>query len=285
MNGLEQHRVTGAGGVRLSLRAGGRRGAPPIVFLHGWAQSARCWQHQLTDAALGERYRLVAADLRGHGLSEVPDPAAGGFDDAAVWAADLEAVLRWCAAEGPGAAPIVVGWSYGALMIIDYLRVHGGAALAGIVLVGGITEIGRGRPGGKVGATMRAAMPDALSSDETVATPALAAFVRGLVAGPTSDADFDLRLRESLAVPPAVRSALFARTADSAEVLEKLDIPVLIVHGTEDTVVDPSAAEYGAGKISGSRLRWMNGVGHMPFVESVAAFNADLLAFASAHGR
>ncbi|MGH3949483.1 MAG: alpha/beta fold hydrolase [Pseudonocardiaceae bacterium] len=287
--------MTSQDGVRLALRVAGRPDAPVIVFLHGWAHSGRAWQRQLADPGLAGRFRLVAVDLRGHGDSDAPDPGAGGYADPAAWAADLDAVLRWCA-EASATKPIVVGWSYGGLVIIDYLRVRGTAGLGGVVLVGAITEIGRGRPGGAIGPTMRAALPAALSADEGVARPALRTFVRGLVSAQsgsqtsgsqrsqrsraTLEAALQVAFDDALAVTPATRAALFDRTVDSVEVLADLDVPALIVHGTDDTVVEPRAAEFAAGKIQGGRLRWMNGVGHMPFAEAAAEFNAELLAFA-----
>ncbi|MQA08331.1 MAG: alpha/beta fold hydrolase [Pseudonocardiaceae bacterium] len=87
-------------------------------------------------------------------------------------------------------------------------------------------------------------------------------------------------LGESLRVAPAVRAALFDRTVDSAELLRTVDVPTLVVHGTEDAVVDPSSAEYAAGKIPGASMRWFEGVGHMPFTECVDEFDQALLEFA-----
>jgi pimeloyl-ACP methyl ester carboxylesterase len=67
-------------------------------------------------------------DLRGHGGSEV---SADGYDDPGVWAADLAAVL-----ELAGRPAVLVGSSYGGLVITDYLRAHGQAGVAGLVLAG-----------------------------------------------------------------------------------------------------------------------------------------------------
>jgi len=264
--------VTGADGVRLRVRVGGTVGAPPIVFVHGWAQSSRAWDLQFADAELHERFRLVAVDLRGHGGSGVPDR---GYDDAHSWAGDLAAVLAFA-----GRPAVVVGWSYGGLVIADYLRVHGTAGLAGIVLAGAITEIGRGRAGGRVGRAMRDCLPDALSEDPAVAVPALTALN---AAQPALDVPGPLAqslLGACLTVLPKVRAALFAREVDSGDVLAAVDVPALVVHGTADTVVDPVASEYAAGKIPGAELRWFSTVGHLPFVEAVSEFNSVLSRFA-----
>ncbi|RBM21220.1 alpha/beta hydrolase [Prauserella sp. PE36] len=264
--------VVGASGVRIGVRVEGNESAPAILFVHGWAQSASAWDLQFADPELRRRFRLVAMDLRGHGSSDVPH---GGFDDPATWAGDLASVLRFA-----GEPAVVVGWSYGGLVITDYLRVHGTRGLSGIVLVGAITEIGRNHPGGLVGPAMRAALPAALSDDLAVALPALTAFSEGMAArevpGPLAQA----LLGTALAVPPAVRGALFRRDVDSADVLSSVDVPTLVVHGTDDAVVDPRAGEYAAGKIPGADSRSFHGVGHLPFVEAAEEFNTSLLSFA-----
>ncbi|WP_410607101.1 alpha/beta fold hydrolase [Amycolatopsis sp. lyj-109] len=264
--------VVGHGGVRLGLRVEGEQNSRPIVFVHGWAQSAGCWAAQLADPALTERFRLVAMDLRGHGASDVP---ITGYDDPHAWADDLAAVLDFA---GPDA--IVVAWSYGGLVLADHLRVHGTARLRGLVLVGAITEIGRDRPGGRVGALMREHMRAMLSDDPDIAVPALTAFTRDMAATPVPDTQAQALLGASLSVPPSVRSALFRRDVGSEEVLAGIDKPTLVLHGSHDGVIDPSAAEYALGKIPGATRRWFTGGGHAPFAESAAEFDAVLRQFA-----
>ena len=134
--------TTTPAGHDLSFGTAGDPGAPPLVLLHGWAQSARCWGPRLV-AGLTARHHVLAPDLRGHGRSA--DPAAG-YDDPAAWAADLDAVLT---AAGAGGAPVLLGWSYGGVVATDWLRTGGRAA--GLVLLGAVTALGRGRPGGRVG--------------------------------------------------------------------------------------------------------------------------------------
>jgi non-heme chloroperoxidase len=264
--------VVGHGGTRLGLRVEGAENSRPIVFVHGWAQSSGAWAAQLADPALTERFRLVAMDLRGHGASDVP---AAGYDDPVVWADDLAAVLDFA---GPGA--IVVAWSYGGLVLTDHIRVHGTARLRGIVLVGALTEIGRERPGGRVGSLMREHMRAMLSDDPDIAVPALTAFSREMVARPVPGAQAQALLGASLSVPPAVRAALFRRDIGSDQVLAGIDRPTLVVHGTADRVIEPSTAESALGKIPGALGRWFAEGGHAPFAESADEFDAVLRQFA-----
>jgi pimeloyl-ACP methyl ester carboxylesterase len=253
--------VIGAAGIRLAVRVAGPADGPPVILLHGWAQSGRVWANQLTGPLSGT-YRLIAVDLRGHGDSEVPDDY-----ETNAWADDIKALLAYA-----GRPAVLVGWSYGGLVITDYLRRDGTADVAGLALVGAITEIGRGHAGGRVGPVMRAALPAALSGDPAVARPALRDFVAGMSAQPLPDDLVDTALR----VPAAVRAALFARDVASADVLAGIDVPTLIVHGRQDAVVDPSAAEYAAGLIPGRTLTWLDS-GHVPFMDKAAEFDAAFL--------
>lgn len=264
--------LTGAGGVPLAVRESGHEGSPPVVLLHGWAASSAAWVHQLTDPGLTSAYRLIAPDLRGHGESGVPDT---GYDDPAVWAADVAAVL-----DHAGAPAVVVGWSYGGLVLTDYLREHGTEGIAGIVLVGAVTEIGAGRPGGALGPALADVLREVLSEDPAVAVPALLSLAARMTAEPATGTEIQRRLADNLRVPPRVRRALFRRDLGSAEVLAAVDVPALVVHGDADEVVDPTAGEHAAGKIPGARGRWFPNVGHMPFAERVVEFNDVLRGFA-----
>ena len=57
-------------GVTLSCRASGRRGAPVLMFLHGFPEAAFVWDAMLEH--FGERYRCIAPNLRGFEKSSAP---------------------------------------------------------------------------------------------------------------------------------------------------------------------------------------------------------------------
>src|SRR5262245_9786310 len=87
---MKSSTVTGGGGIRLNLTETGNPRGRPILFIPGFSQCSLSWLQQL-QSDLAESFRLVALDLRGHGLSEKPREAYG---DSKLWADDIEAVIR-----------------------------------------------------------------------------------------------------------------------------------------------------------------------------------------------
>ena len=65
-----RHDYAQAGEVRLHYAERGRRGDRLLLLLHGFPECWYSWRHQLT--ALGERFHVVAPDLRGYNLSDKP---------------------------------------------------------------------------------------------------------------------------------------------------------------------------------------------------------------------
>jgi len=95
--------VTNDSGVRLALRVAGPSDAPPVVLLHGWAQSAEVWTHQLL-GPLSESYRWSPSTCAATAIGR-----ARRLRLADAWAADLSAVLAHvggprCWSAGPTAA-------------------------------------------------------------------------------------------------------------------------------------------------------------------------------------
>ena len=63
-----------ANGIRLHCVARGAADAPLMLFVHGFPEFWYCWHAQLDE--LGQDYRAVAFDLRGHNLSDKPEGVA-----------------------------------------------------------------------------------------------------------------------------------------------------------------------------------------------------------------
>lgn len=97
-----------SGDLRLGVWVEGEPGAPVIVFVHGFPDTAALWERVV--AELGERYRVVRYDVRGCGRSGRPRGRDGYRVERL--AADLVAVAR---AVSPGRAVHVVGHDWGSV--------------------------------------------------------------------------------------------------------------------------------------------------------------------------
>ncbi|PXX65045.1 pimeloyl-ACP methyl ester carboxylesterase [Nocardia tenerifensis] len=262
-----------ADGTNIVYRVSGPADARPLVLLHGWAANLRCWGRAADD--LAARFRVLAVDLRGHGYSDAP---AAGYDDPKNWAADVAAVL---AAEGVEAGAILLGWSYGGIVLSDYLTAYGTGALAGIVYTGSQANIGRGVPGAAAGPAMREAMPGVFEESAGRAVRAFGAFGNANTgAGADKGADAQRLFGTSLATLPAVRKALFYRTVDNTETLRALDIPVLVLHGEDDPVVPIDNGRYIYEAAPDARASFWAGAKHGLFIEDRDRFVAEIGAFA-----
>jgi pimeloyl-ACP methyl ester carboxylesterase len=70
--GIRTRMVELPGGLRLRVAESGAVGAPSVLLLHGWGASIYMWRSWFAPlAAMG--YRVLAADLPGHGLSDKPE--------------------------------------------------------------------------------------------------------------------------------------------------------------------------------------------------------------------
>ncbi|MBD8505950.1 alpha/beta hydrolase [Hoyosella sp. G463] len=269
--------ATSSDGTRIAYRVhgpGAEAAAPPLLLVHGWSQSGACWGPEVL-AQLAARHRVIAMDLRGHGSSDVPRE---GYSDPGMWADDVEAVLA--REEAMGA--ILVGWSYGGLVLCDYLARRGTRRAAGVVLVSAITSLGRNRPGATVGPAMKRVIPGALSEDPQEAARAFTEFGPALIPPglPGMGAVAQALIGASLCTPPRVRGALFRRDVDHDATLRGLGIPVLFVHGTADEAVDIAAARHGHGLVPQASQSWWDGAGHALFLEDADRFVEEIEAFA-----
>jgi len=82
-----------------------------FVFIHGFGGQAEQWQYQLQKFSLENR--VIALDLRGHGLSDKP---SSGYDMPQL-VNDLETALTLLKVKGKF---VLVGHSYGGAIATDY---------------------------------------------------------------------------------------------------------------------------------------------------------------------
>ena len=268
---MHSHTISGGGGVDLRVDETGTADGQPILFIHGYSQSRLCWTRQL-ESELAEEFRLVAIDNRGHGRSDKPE---GAYADSALWAEDVQSVI-----EGLGLDhPVLVGWSYGGLIISEYLEEYGDEHIAGINLVGAISKNGTEDALAVIGEDFTDRVPGFESTDVQESVDALERFLRDCMHEDPSPEDLSLMLGYNVLVPPHVRTSLHSRTVTHDDDLREVEVPVLVTHGEADGVVLPAAAEEHATLIETADRSMYPDVGHAPFWEAPERFNRELREF------
>jgi non-heme chloroperoxidase len=267
---MKTHTVAGGGGLRVHVREWGNPSGPPILFIHGWSQNHLCWSRQF-ESLLADEFRLVAYDLRGHGMSDAPlEPEH--YTDGRLWADDVAAIIDKLGLDWP----LLVGWSYGAFVICDYVRVYGQERIAAIEFVEGAVKLGESAFGTLIGPGFLDHFADATADDLPTNIAAMRAFLRACTAKPLPVEEFETALCWNLVVPARVRANLAAREIDDDDVLEALKVPVLVVHGLADNVVLPAMAEHILATCPTAQASWYDGVGHAPHLEEPDRFNREL---------
>ena len=174
---------------------------------------------------------------------------------------------------------MLCGWSYGALVILDYLRHDGEDGISGIVFVDAITKLGSEAAMAVIAPAFVALIPGFFATEVEESVRSLAALVRMCVVQEPSVAERYLMLGYNVAVPPYVRQALFSRAVDNDDLLPTLRTPALLLHGAADAIVDPAAVDQHQAGMPHAQVQVMPNAGHAPFWDDPAGFNQHLRAF------
>jgi non-heme chloroperoxidase len=268
---MKSHIVTGGGGIRLHLAETGNPSGRPIVFIHGFSQCWLAWTRQMS-SDLASTYRIVALDMRGHGLSERP---LEGYTDSKLWADDVNAAIQALELDHP----ILCGWSYGPLVILDYIRHYGEDDIAGVNFVGGVTKLGSEEATSALNGEFLSHVPGFFSTDAQESIKALDSLVRMFFVHELPVEDHYLMLGYNAWVPPYVRQALFSRSLDNDDLLPKIRTPVLITHGMDDAIVKPTVIDQQMACITHAQIRMIANAGHACFWDEAATYNRCLQEF------
>jgi len=249
----------------------------PMVFSHGWPLSADEWDSQML--FFGQRgFRVVAHDRRGHGRST----QTWDGNEMDTYADDLAALFE----KLDLLDAIMVGHSTGGGEVAHYLGRHGTRRVAKAVLISAVPPLmlkTDKNPGGlpiEVFDDLRAQLVANRSEFYKELTLPFYGYNR-----PGAKVSQGIRerwwLQGMLGGVKAHYDCIkaFSET-DFSEDLQKIDIPVLVMHGDDDQIVPIGAAGLMSAKIlKHATLKVYPGFPHgMPTVHA-DQINADLLAF------
>jgi len=232
------------------------RGVGPAVLLtHGYGATLRMWDRQMD--AFADRYHLIAWDMRGHGQTDSPEDRAAYSHEATV--ADMAAVLDACGID----AAAIAGLSLGGFMSLAFHLAHRDRVRALMLFDTG--------PGYRKD---RSREQWNRYAEET----ARAFESQGLAAVGTSAEVAVAEHRSARGLAHAARGMLTQRDARVIESLSCIEVPTLVLAGSNDKPFLPST-DYMAATIPHATKVIIEGAGHAPNIEKPDTFNDAVASF------
>ena len=271
--------ITTQDGTEIFYKDWGPKSAQPIVFHHGWPLSADDWDNQLM-FFLGEGYRVVAHDRRGHGRSSQTD--SGNEMD--TYAEDVKQLVAQLDLRNA----IHVGHSTGGGEVAHYVARAEPGRVARAVLLDAVPPVmvkKDSNPGGtpiEVFDGFRKALADNRAQ-----------LYLDIPSGPfynfnrTGVAPIEGLIRNwwRQGMMGSVKAGYecikaFSET-DFTEDLKSIDVPVLVIHSEDDQIVPyADSAPLAVQLLKDGRLKTYKDLPHGCHATHPDLINADILAFA-----
>ena len=262
----EQEVIVGTGGVRLQTRFWRGAAAPRaiVVVVHGYAEHLGRYNH-VVNALVDRDFAVVGLDHRGHGQSDGRRAALGRGGSFDWYVADLHLVIARARAAFPRLPVFLLGHSMGGLIATRYALRHQ-QDLAGLILSGAAIQIGDDVSPllKRLGATIAAIAPNLPVVPKRT----------GVLAG---DPEVERRFRaDPLCYNGGLRAGLgqaMQRAAlDTQRQLDRLTLPLLVMHGADDELTNPAGSElvHARARSTDNTLRLWPGFRHEIFNEARA---------------
>jgi pimeloyl-ACP methyl ester carboxylesterase len=254
--------------VRYNVMGGG----PAVVLVHGWLTSSRLWE-QLA-GRLAQRFTVYTLDLSGFGESDKPIAGYGVRNGSRL-------LYAFCAHFGLTRAN-VIGHDLGGAMAVKLAADHPDVVGRLVIVSTPADEDQIDVPTMLWLATLPLVGPLFYALGRA-ARPVRRLWMRPFVANP-DDLTEEVVDDAGRSTPAAVSKTLSigrreisrGRLARQARIIK---IPLLVVAGEQDQIVDPQSVGVWAGGVDRAEISLIDECGHLPMIERTAEFNAQILAF------
>ncbi|MER6685373.1 alpha/beta fold hydrolase [Streptomyces olivaceoviridis] len=270
--------VTTPDGTVIFYKDWGPRDAQPIVFHHGWPLSSDDWDAQLL-FFLSKGYRVIAHDRRGHGRSSQPSTG----HDMDTYVADVNVLTDHLDLQGA----VHVGHSTGGGEVARYVAQAKPGRVSKAVLVAAVPPVMVKKDSNPEGTPI-----EVFDGFRAALAANRAQFFIDVPAGPfygfnrpgaqVSQGLIDRWWWQGMmgATNAHYECIKAFSETDFTEDLKKIDVPVLVMHGTDDQVVPyadsgPKSVEL----LKDGTLKSYEGYPHGMLSTHPEVLNADILAF------
>ncbi len=254
-------------GAKIYWDEQGQMQGPPVLLIMGLGYASAMWHR--TRPVLAQRYRTIAFDNRGVGLSDVPP----GPYSIATMAADAAAVLD---AAGIASAH-VFGVSMGGMIAQEFALQYPARTLS---LILGCTAAG-----GPSAVRAESKVVDVLLGRGMTPEQAREAILPYIYDAATQrekvEEDTSVRQRW-LPTPAGYMAQLQAILAwESYSRIAQIKAPTLVIHGKSDALVPPGNGELIAARIPGAKLVLLNHASHLFLTDQTEPAHKEILEFLS----
>jgi pimeloyl-ACP methyl ester carboxylesterase len=240
----------------------------PIVLLHAFPLSGKMWQQNI-EALVNNNFRVITPDLPGFGRSPLISEI-NTMEEMARQVADLLSELGI-------QKTILGGISMGGYTAFNFFKLFPGS-LTGLILC---DTTCRSDPDETRQNRLRLIKEINQNGSEILIKEMLPNLLSDFSKMNNQTLISDLEQEISLAGPKSVIAALrgMAERKDQTHLLNKIDIPTLLIYGEEDRPTNLETATFLNKEIAGSKLAVINNAGHYSNLENPTDFNSTLKQF------
>lgn len=267
MNYKEIRTTIASENISISFIDEGKKGAPVILFIHGFPFNKSMWDRQVE--ILKENWRVIAYDVRGHGSSD-----AGDKDfSIGLFVKDLLSLMDALKID----KTILCGLSMGGYIALNAIENYQGR-FSGLILcdtncIADTPEVKEKR----------------MNAIENIRKNGVEKYAEESIKNLFAPGSFTSRKEEVADVKRMILNtseqslcktlmALSLRK-ETCTRLSEIKVPVLIMAGEEDILTPPAAAKLMHEKIEGSVLQIIKNAGHLSNLENTDEFNDHLKRF------
>lgn len=245
---------------------------PDLVLIHGASGNVRDMAFTLIPL-LTDRYRVIAFDRPGMGLTDADPSCSGLFTTCAETPSEQAVLLQAAAAQLGADKPIVLGQSFGGAVALAW-ALERPDNLAAVVDISGVSEPWPGKldwlyrvNGSLIGGAILPPLITAFVPDSYLTQAANSVFApQNAPAGYANFVEPRLAIRRSsLRANARQVNGLRPHIVEQSARYGQIKVPVEIVHGDADTTVPLAIHSIPLSRqIPGANLVVLPGVGHMP---------------------